>query len=108
MRPRRPAQRALTETQRQLSGRDGTGQSKLARPHSEEYSGASTTEQSVNTGRGRRTSPDNFMDTPIKERALVIASQLKGSAGESLDIFEVQHVDGPKGLQMVWQILDRA
>ena len=43
-----------------------------------------------------------------QELALVIYTQVKGKAKNMLDIFEIDDLERPDGLDMVWKILDQA
>ena len=45
---------------------------------------------------------------PDTELALLIYSQVKGKAKSALEILEVDELQSPEGLAMVWSILDRA
>ena len=97
-----PNQRSPT-----LRERGGAGRRKLANVSLEETSGGSPTEQFIRRNRSVNLTK-HVHGFPDQELAILIASELKGSANESVEVLEVEVLATLEGLRLVQQILDQA
>ena len=97
-----PNQRSLT-----LRERGGADRRKLANVSPEETSGGSTTEQFIRWNRSVNLTK-HVHGFPDQELAILIASEFKGSANESVEILELEVLSTLEGLRLVQQILDQA
>ena len=102
-----PILRAVAVTQRQMEGQHaGSDCRKLEHMCPKENSGAGTTKQNKCCKRSANLTRQLHGLTD-QELALLIVSQLKGTAKDLVDILEVEDLEGSAGHQMVWQILDQ-
>ena len=107
-----PIIRILAETQLELATKGGGGQkprSALATLKLEDFRGGreATTHQYW-AWKKQTVITQKLYGLSDAELALIIYTQVRGRAKQLLDILEVVDLEKPGGLEMVWQILDRA
>ena len=107
-----PVLRAIAETQRDMAARlNGGGESKrnLANIRLDEfYGGTGVSARTYRMWKKSVLAKARLHRLTDSELALVIYTEVKGKAKELLEILEISDLEGPDGLEMVWQILDQA
>ena len=97
----------FAKTQRQVVGREGSGRGKLTNTRLEQQPGAGSLKQYKHWKRSANVTQQLYgiADSDVSG---LIASQLKGSATEAVDMSVVEDLEGLQGLQVLWEILERA
>ena len=103
--------RALADTQRQLAGGkvQGGGRRNLAKISIEDfYGGGTVTTHHYRMFNKHVSAVQKLHGLMDSELALVLYTQVKGKAKQSLEILDLEDLEKDDGLAMVWKIMDQS